>query len=105
MKREIEGLLPEVRHQIIANFYGKNVSKGIMYGFQHFKQMGCKKNPAIYHIMWLVDAGESVAQKEGQGRPSKLTKAREKKVTYCNHGKIGPLRDHSLFCIIELIRR
>ena len=64
-----------------------------------------KKNSAIYHIMWLVDAGESVAQKEGQGRPSKLTKAREKKVTYCNHGKMGPLCNHSLFCVIELIRR
>ena len=64
-----------------------------------------QKKTAIYHMMWLVDAGESVAQKEGQGRPSKLTKAQEKKVTYCNHGKRGPLRDHSLFCIIELIRR
>ena len=100
MKREIEGLLPEVRHQIIANFYGKNVSKGNMYSFQHFKQMGCKKNPAIYHIMWLVDAGESVAQREGQGRPGKLTKPQEKKVTYCNQGQRGPLRNHSLFCII-----
>ena len=97
MKREIEGLLPEVRHQIIANFYWKNVLRGNMYSFQHFKQMGCKKKPAIYHIMWLVDAGESVAQKEGQGRPSKLTEAREKKVTYFINGKIGPLRDHSLF--------
>ena len=105
MKREIEGLLPEVRHQIIANFYGKNVSKGKMYSFQHIKQMGCKENPAIYHIMLLVDAGESVAQREGQGRPNKLTKAQEKKVTYCNHGKRGPLRDHSLFCIIGVIRR
>ena len=43
MKREIEGLLPEVRYQIIANFYGKNVSKGKMYSFQHFEKMGCKK--------------------------------------------------------------
>ena len=59
MNREIEGLLPEVRHQIIANFYGKNVSKGNMYSFQHSKQMGCKNKPAIYHIMWLVDAGVS----------------------------------------------
>ena len=75
MKREIEGLLPEVRHQIIANFYGKNVSKGNMYSFQHFKQMGCKETPAIYHIMLLVDAGESVAQREGQGRPKKTDKS------------------------------
>ena len=100
----MEALLPEVRRQIIADFYGKNVSKGKMYTFEHFQKMGCKKT-AIYRVMRLVDAGESVAQKEGQGRPSKLTKAQEKKVTYCNHGKRGPLRDHSLFCIIELIRR
>ena len=77
----MEGLLPEERHQIIANFYGKNVSNGKMYTFQHFKKMGCKKT-AIYRVMRLVDAGESVAQKEGQGRPRKLTKAQEKKVTY-----------------------
>ena len=78
----MEGLLPEVRHQIIAYFYGKNVSKGKMYSFQNLKQMGCKENPAIYHIMLLVDAGESVAQREGQGRSRKLIKAKEKKVTY-----------------------
>ena len=53
----------------------------VVYTFQHFKKMGCKKN-AIYRVMRLVDAGESVAQKEGQGRPRKLTKAQEKKVTY-----------------------
>ena len=90
--------------QIIANFYGKNVSKGELYTFQHFKRMGCKKS-AIYRVMRSVDAEETVAQEEGQGKPHKLTKAQEKKVTYCNHGKRGPLRDHSLFCIIELIRR
>ena len=39
----MEGLLSEVRCQIIADFYGKNVSKGKMYTFQHFKKMGCKK--------------------------------------------------------------
>ena len=61
-----------MRHQIIADFYGKNVSKGKMYTFQHFKKMGCKKT-AIYRVMKLVDAGESVEQKEGQGRPRKLT--------------------------------
>ena len=77
----MDGLLPEVRRQIIADFYRKNVSKRKMYTFQHFKKMGCKKN-AIYRVMRLVDAGESVAQKEGQGRPRKLTKAQEKKVTY-----------------------
>ena len=73
----MEGVLPEVRRQIIADFCGKNVSKGKMYTFQHFKKMGCKKT-AIYRVMRLIDAGESVAQKEGQGRPPKLPKAQEK---------------------------
>ena len=68
------GVLPEVRRQIIADFYGKNVSKGRVCTFQHFGKMGCKKT-AIYCVMKLVDAGESVEQKEGQGRPRKLTSA------------------------------
>ena len=54
----MEGLLPEVRPQIIANFYGKNVSK-------------TKIKNAIYRVMQLVDARESDAPKEGQGRPRK----------------------------------
>ena len=78
----MEGLLPEVQCPIIANFYGKNVSKGKMYTFQSFKRMGCKKKTAIYCVMRLIDAGESVAQKEGQGMPRKLTKPQERKVTY-----------------------
>ena len=65
----MEGLLPEMGCQIIANFYGKNVSKGEMYTFQHFDTMGCKKETAIYRVMRLVDAGEAVAQEEGQGKP------------------------------------
>ena len=73
----MEGVLPEVRRQIIADFYGKNVSKGKMYTVQHFKKMGCKKI-ALYHVMRLVDAGESMTQREGQGRLRKLTKAQEK---------------------------
>ena len=81
MLRGMEGLLPEVQCHIFANFYGKNVSKRKTYTFKHFKKVGCKKN-ATYRVMRLVDAGESVAQREGQGRPSKLTKAREKKVRY-----------------------
>ena len=47
-----------------------------------FLEDGLLIEPAIYCVMRLIDAGESVAQKEGQGRPSKLTKAQEKKVTY-----------------------
>ena len=78
----MEGLLPKVQCPIIANFYGKNVSKGKMYTFQNFKRMGCKKKHAIYCVMRLTDAGESVVQKEGQGMPRKLTKPQEKKVTF-----------------------
>ena len=86
----MEGVLPEVRRQIIANFYGKNVSKGKMYTFQHFKKMGCKKT-AIYRVMKLVDAGESVEQKEGQGRPRKLTSAQERKVKLAFNNKKNAL--------------
>ena len=81
MLRGMEGLLPEVQRHIFANFYGKNVSKRKTYTFKHFKKVGCKKN-ATYRVMRLVDAGESVAQREGQGRSRKLIKAKEKKVTY-----------------------
>ena len=66
MKREIEGLLPEVRHQIIANFYGKNVSKGDIYTFRHFEMMGCKKS-AIYRVMRSVDAEETYGTGGGAG--------------------------------------
>ena len=77
----MEDLLPEVRCQIIANFYGKNVSKGEMYTFQYFEKMVCKKS-AIYRVMRSVDAEETVAQEEGQGKPHKLTKAQEKEGAY-----------------------
>ena len=73
----MEGLLPEVQCPIIANFYGKNVSKGKMYTFQNFKRMGCKKKHAIYCVMRLTDAGESVVQKEMQGKSRRLTKEQE----------------------------
>ena len=82
----MEGVLPEVRRQIIADFYGKNVSKGKMYTFQHFRKMGCKKT-IIYRVMRLVDAGESVAQKEGQGRPRILSTAQERKVKLALNNK------------------
>ena len=67
-----------------------NVSKGKMYTFQHFKKMGCKKT-AIYRVMKLVDAGESVEQKEGQGRPRKLTSAQERKVKLAFNNKKNAL--------------
>ena len=48
---------------------------------QHFAKKGCIKT-AIYCVMRSVDAGEAVPMEEGQGKPRKLTKAQEKKVTY-----------------------
>ena len=52
---------PKVRCQIIADFYGENVAKWNTIG--HFKKMECEKN-AVFHVMQLVDAGESVTRKE-----------------------------------------
>ena len=63
MKRAMEVLLPKMRLQNIAGFYGKNVSKGKMYTIQYFKKMGCKKT-AINGVMRLVDAGEALGQKQ-----------------------------------------
>ena len=40
----MEGVLPKVRCQIIANFYGKNVAKWKMFTVRHFKKIECKKN-------------------------------------------------------------
>ena len=48
---------------------------------EHFEKMGCKET-AKYRVMRLIDAGEAVTQGEGQGKPRKLTKSQEKKVTY-----------------------
>ena len=39
----MKGVVPKLRLQIIADFYGRNVSKGKTYTFCHFRKMGCKK--------------------------------------------------------------
>ena len=59
----MEGVLPKVRCQIIADFYGKNVAKWKMFTIRHFKKIECKET-VFYRVMQLVDAGESVLQKE-----------------------------------------
>ena len=59
MKGEMEGVLPKVRRQIFADFYGKNVSKWKTYTVRHFKEMGSKKL-AVYRVLQLIDAGETV---------------------------------------------
>ena len=78
----MEGVLPEVRCQIIADFYGKKCFKGGDVYLEHFEKIGCKQNTAKYCVMRLIDAGEAVPQEEGQGKPRKLTKSQEKMVTY-----------------------
>ena len=60
----MEGVLPEVRCQIMVDFYGKYVPMRKMFTIHHFKKIKCKKI-VIYGVMQLVDAGESVTQKEG----------------------------------------
>ena len=37
------GVKPEIRRQVIADFYQQNVNKGKFYTFKHFKRMGYKK--------------------------------------------------------------
>ena len=39
----MEGVLPKVRCQIIADFYGKNVAKWKTFTICHFKKIECKK--------------------------------------------------------------
>ena len=51
--------------------------------------MGLKKTQ-IYSVMQLVDAGESVARKSGQGRPRKLSKAQERQIKKLVNNKKGP---------------
>ena len=65
MQGVMEGVLPKVRCQIIADFNGKNAAKWKTFTVHHFKKMGCNKT-AIYCVMQLVSAGESVTQKESR---------------------------------------
>ena len=65
MQGVMEGVLQKVWCQIIADFYGENVAKWKTFTIGHFKKMECKKN-VIFHVMQLVNAGESVMQKESR---------------------------------------
>ena len=47
MQGEMEGVLLEVRCQIIADFYGKNGTKCKKLTIGHFKKMERKKTPFI----------------------------------------------------------
>ena len=85
----MEALKQEVKREIIADFYRKNVAKGKPHTVRHFVSMGLKKTQ-IYSVMQLVDAGESVAQKSGQGRPRKLSKAQERQIKKLVNNKKGP---------------
>ena len=55
----MEGVLPKVRCQIIADFNGKDAAKWKMFTVCHLSKMECKKI-AIYCVMQLMDAGKSV---------------------------------------------
>ena len=61
----MEGVSPKVRHQIIADFYGENIAKWNTFTIGHFKKIECKKI-AIYSVIHLMDAGESVTQEKRQ---------------------------------------
>ena len=61
MQGEMEGILPKVRCQIIADFNEKNAAKWKTFTVRHFKKMECKKI-AIYRVMQQMDAGKSVTQ-------------------------------------------
>ena len=64
-----------------CQFLRENCFKGENVYLPHFKKKGCKKI-AIYHVMRLVDARETLAKKEGQGRRRKLTKTLGNKVSF-----------------------
>ena len=55
----MEGVTPKVRCQIIADFYGENVTKWKTFTIGHFKKMECKKI-AFYRVVQFVYAGELV---------------------------------------------
>ena len=55
----MEAIKPEMRRQVIADFYRKNLSKGKNFTFNHFNKMGYKKTQ-IYSVMKRVDGGESI---------------------------------------------
>ena len=84
----MEPLKPEAQRQIISDFYQKNVAKGKPYTVKHFRAMGLKKTQ-IYRVMKLVDSGEAVDQKKGQGRPRLLTKLQETQVKSAINNKNG----------------
>ena len=61
----MEGVLLKVRHPIIADFYEKKVAKWKTFSVRHFKKIECKKT-SFFHVMQLLDAVESVTQKESR---------------------------------------
>ena len=61
VKGKMEGVLLQVRCPIIADFYKKIVAKWKVFSVCPFIM---QKKTVIFHVMQLVDAGESVKQKE-----------------------------------------
>ena len=60
----MEGVLPKVRCQIIADFYGKKSFKGKDVNRPSFQEDGTQEKNAFFRVMLLVDAGELVTQRE-----------------------------------------
>ena len=85
----MEDVIPEMRRLVIAEFYRKNVGKGKSFTAKHFKRMGYKKTQ-VYAVMKRVDEGESVAQKEGQGRLRKPQLFRSIKASILTTANEGP---------------
>ena len=81
--------MPEMRHLVIADFYPKNVGKGKSFTAKHFKRMGYKK-AQVYAVIKRVDEGESVVQKEGQGRLWKLQLFQSIKASILTTANEGP---------------
>ena len=71
----MEGVLPKVRCQIIADFYGKNVAKWNTFTIGHFKKMECKKKRRF--LCNAVGGCRTVSHAER--KPPKLTIAEELK--------------------------
>ena len=86
----MEGLLSKAKCQFFADFYQKNRSQGKCYTYQHFAKMGYMKT-TIYRVMRHVDAGESLAQREGEGRPRKLSISLERNIKNAINNKKNAL--------------
>ena len=71
----MEGVLPKVRCQIIADFYGENVAKWKTFTIRHFRKMECKKKGNLS----CNAVGGCSRVSHAERKPPKLTIAEELK--------------------------